>query len=90
MKSIQDVEVKEIPADLEALENEYQNLIKSSSDNQRLISEINRENNKLLSEYRKQQSDLEFKIQNSKLNLKNSQNEKMCIRDRKWIACRKV
>lgn len=75
LKLISDVEVKEIPADLEALENEYQNLIKSSSDNQRLISEINRQNNALLSDYRKQQSDLEFKIQNSKLNLKNSQNE---------------
>jgi hypothetical protein len=50
-------------------------LIKSSSDNQRLISEINRENNTLLSDYRKHQSDLEFKIQSGKLNLKNSQNE---------------
>ncbi len=75
LKAIQDVEVKEIPADLEALENEYQNLIKSSSDNQRLIAEINRENNKLLSEYRNAKSDLELKIQSNKLNLKNSQNE---------------
>ncbi len=75
LKLIQDVEVKEIPADLEALENEYQNLIKSSSDNQRLISEINRENNKLLSEYRNAKSNLELKIQSNKLNLKNSQNE---------------
>src|SRR5690554_311959 len=68
LKAIQNVEVKEIPADIEALENEYQNLIKSSSDNQRLISEINRENNKLLSEYRKHQSELEFKLQSKKLN----------------------
>lgn len=75
LKAIQDVEIKEIPADIEALENEYQNLIKSSSDNQRLISEINRENNALLSEYRNKKSDLEFKIQSGKLNLKNSQNE---------------
>jgi chromosome segregation ATPase len=75
LKLIQDVDVKEIPADLEALENEYQNLIKSSSDNQRLISEINRENNKLLSEYRNAKSNLELKIQSNKLNLKNSQNE---------------
>ena len=75
LKAIQDVEVKEIPADLEALENEYQNLIKSSSDNQRLIAEINRENNKLLSEYRNAKSNLELKIQSNKLNLKNSQNE---------------
>lgn len=75
LKAIQDVEVKEIPADLEALENEYQNLIKSSSDNQRLIAEINRENNALLSEYRNTKSDLEFKIQRGKLNLKNSQTE---------------
>jgi recombinational DNA repair ATPase RecF len=75
LKAIQDVEVKEIPEDLEALENEYQNLIKSSSDNQRLIAEINRENNALLSEYRNTKSDLEFKIQSGKLNLKNSQNE---------------
>ncbi len=75
LKAIQDVEVKEIPADLEALENEYQNLIKSSSDNQRLISEINQQNNKLLSDYRGKKSDLEFKIQSKKLNLKNSQNE---------------
>lgn len=75
LKAIQNVEVKEMPSDIEALENEYQNLIKSSSSNQALISEINRENNKLLSEYRNTKSDLEFKIQNSKLNLKNSQNE---------------
>ena len=75
LKAIQDVEVKEIPADLEALENEYQNLIKSSSDNQRLISEINRENNALLSGYRKQQSDLEFRLKDKKLILKDSQNE---------------
>ena len=75
LKAIQDVEVKEMPADLEALENEYQNLIKSSSSNQSLISEINQQNNDLLSEYRKHQSDLEFKIQSGKLNLKNSQNE---------------
>ncbi len=75
LKAIRDVEIKEIPADLEALENEYQNLIKSSSDNQRLIAEINRENNKLLSEYRNAKSNLELKIQSNKLNLKNSQNE---------------
>lgn len=75
LKAIQDVEVKEIPADLEALENEYQNLIKSNTDNQRLIAEINRENNKLLSEYRNAKSNLELKIQSNKLNLKNSQNE---------------
>lgn len=75
LKLIKDVDVKEIPADIEALENEYKNLIKSNTDNQRLISEINRKNNALLSDYRKQQSDLEFKIQSSKLNLKNSQNE---------------
>ena len=75
LKAIQDVEVKEMPADLEALENEYQNLIKSSSSNQSLISEINQQNNDLLSEYRKHQSDLELKIQSGKLNLKNSQNE---------------
>ena len=42
IKLIQNVEVKDIPADIEALENEYQNLIKSSSNNQSLISEINR------------------------------------------------
>ena len=75
LKAIQDVEVKEIPADLEALETEYQNLIKSNTDNQRLISEINRQNNALLSDYRNKKSDLEFKIQRGKLNLKNSQNE---------------
>ena len=75
LKAIQDVEVKEIPADLEALENEYQNLIKSNTDNQRLISEINRENNALLSGYRKQQSDLEFRLKDKKLILKDSQNE---------------
>ena len=75
LKLIQDVEVKEMPADLEALENEYQNLIKSSSSNQSLISEINQQNNDLLSEYRKHQSDLEFKIQSGKLNLKDSRNE---------------
>lgn len=75
LKAIQDVDVKEIPADIEALENEYQNLIKSSSDNQRLISEINRENNALLSGYRKQQSDLEFRLKDIKLILKYSQNE---------------
>ena len=75
LKAIQDVEVKEIPADLEELENEYQNLIKSNTDNQRLIAEINRENNKLLSEYRNAKSNLELKIQSNKLNLKNSQNE---------------
>ena len=75
LKAIQNVEIKEIPADIEALENEYQNLIKSSSSNQSLISEINQQNNDLLSEYRKHQSDLELKIQSGKLNLKNSQNE---------------
>ena len=75
LKLIQDVEVKEMPADIEALENEYQNLIKSSSSNQSLISEINRQNNALLSDYRKHQSDLELKIQSGKLDLKNSRNE---------------
>lgn len=75
LKAIQNVEVKEIPTDLEALETEYQNLIKSNTDNQRLISEINRQNNALLSDYRNKKSDLEFKIQRGKLNLKNSQNE---------------
>ena len=75
LKAIQNVEIKEMPADIEALENEYQNLIKSSSDNQRLISEINRKNNVLLSEYRKTQSDLESKLQSTNFNLRNSQNE---------------
>jgi chromosome segregation ATPase len=75
LKAIQDVEVKEMPADIEALENEYQNLIKSSSSNQKLISEINQQNNKLLSDYRGKKSDLELKIQSGKLNLKNSKNE---------------
>lgn len=75
LKAIQNVEVKEIPTDLEALETEYQNLIKSNTDNQRLISEINRENNALLSGYRKQQSDLEFRLKDIKLILKYSQNE---------------
>ena len=75
LKLIKDVEVKEMPADIEALENEYQNLIKSSSSNQSLISEINRKNNDLLSDYRKQQSDLEFRLKDKKLILKDSQNE---------------
>ena len=74
LKLIKDVEIKEIPADLEVLENEYQNLIKSSSDNQSLISEINRKNNDLLSNYRRTQSDLEFKLQSVKLDLKNAHN----------------
>ena len=74
LKLIQDVEVKEIPTEIEALENEYQNLIKSSSSNQSLISEINRKNNELLSNYRKTQSDLEFKLQSLKLDLKNAHN----------------
>ncbi|MDD2475841.1 MAG: AAA family ATPase [Dysgonamonadaceae bacterium] len=75
LKLIQDVEVKEMPSDLEALENEYQNLIKSSSSNQSLISEINRKNNELFSSYRKTQSDLESKLQSTNFNLRNSQNE---------------
>ena len=75
LKAIQNVEVKEMPSDIEALENEYQNLIKSSSDNQRLISEINSQNNKLLSDYRNKKSYLEFKIQSKKLNLENSKYE---------------
>ncbi|HTO36776.1 MAG TPA: hypothetical protein VLZ72_11085, partial [Flavobacterium sp.] len=70
-----DVEVKEMPADIEALENEYQNLIKSSSSNQSLISEINRKNNALLSDFRRKQSDLESKLQSTNFNLRNSQNE---------------
>ena len=64
-----------MPSDIEALENEYQNLIKSSSNNQSLISEINRKNNALLSDYRKHQSDLESKLQSTNFNLINSQNE---------------
>lgn len=75
LKLIKDVEVKEMPAEIEELENEYQNLIKSSSNNQSLISEINRQNNDLLSNYRKQQSDLEFRLKDKKLILKDSQNE---------------
>ena len=75
LKLIQDVEVKEMPADLEELENEYQNLIKSSSNNQSLISEINRENNALLSDFRRKQLDLEFRLKDKKLILKDSQNE---------------
>ena len=75
LKAIQNVEIKEIPTEIEVLENEYQNLIKSSSDNQKLISEINQQNNALLSDYRNKKSDLEFKIQSGKLNLKNSKNE---------------
>lgn len=74
LKAIQNVEIKEIPTDIEELENEYQNLIKSSSNNQSLISEINRKNNALLSDYRKHQSDLEFKIQNLNFDLKNAHN----------------
>ena len=74
LKLIQDVGIKEIPADIEDLENEYQNLIKSSSSNQSLISEINRKNNVLLSDYRKQQSELEFKLQSIKLDLNNAHN----------------
>lgn len=75
LKAIQNVEIKEIPTDIEALESEYQNLIKSSSDIQKLISEINRQNNALLSDYRKTQSDLESKLQSTNFNLRNSQNE---------------
>ena len=75
LKAIQDIEIKEMPADLEELENEYQNLIKSSSDNQRLISDINSQNNALLSDFRKQQSDLESKLQSINFNLRSSQNE---------------
>ena len=62
-----------MPADIESLENEYQNLIKSSSSNQSLIS-LTEKTNVMLSEYRKHQSELEFKLQSLKLDLKNAHN----------------
>ena len=72
LKAIQNVEVKEMPSDIEALENEYQNLIKSSSDNQRLISEINIKIISLFQTMRNKKSYLEFKIQSKKSNLKKN------------------
>jgi len=75
LKLIQNVEVKEMPSDLEALENEYQNLIKSSSSNQALISEINKQNNRRLSDYRNTKSYLEFKLQDNKVKLRIATDE---------------
>lgn len=66
IKGITDKEIPLIPEELEALENEYQKLVSAISDNQKMVSEINRKNNELISDYRDNKFKLETIIDNNK------------------------
>ncbi len=70
IKGITNKEIPLIPTDLETLEKEYQKLIDASSDNQKLVSDINRKNNELLKNYQEGKSILQNAISNSEHSLK--------------------
>ncbi len=62
LKKMTDEEVPEIPEELQSKENEYQNILQSSSKNAELISKINAENNALISTFRTEKSKIEENI----------------------------
>ena len=62
LKGITDVEVIPISEELEELESEYQNLIKSSSDNQNLMLQINESNNQAQALFRTRKTALEYDL----------------------------
>src|SRR5678816_3507829 len=59
LKKMTDEEIPEIPKELQSKENEYQNILQSSSKNAELISKINAENNALISTFRAEKSKIE-------------------------------
>lgn len=75
IKGISDKEIPLIPTDLETLENEYQKLIDASSDNQKLISDINRRNNGSMSKFRNIKSEIESSIKDFEYSIKSNQRE---------------
>ena len=72
IKGITDKEIPLIPTDLETLENEYQKLIDASSDNQKMVSQINRNNNELLKNYQESKSILRNAISSSEYSLESN------------------
>ena len=65
LKGIQDVEVIEIPEDLQELEEIYQDLVYASSDNQALIAQVNASNNTKSNLYRTEKNRLESLLDDS-------------------------
>lgn len=62
LKKMTDEDIPEIPKELQSKENEYQNILQSSSKNAELISKINAENNALISTFRAEKSKIEGNI----------------------------
>lgn len=62
LKKLSIEEVPEIPEELQSKENEYQNILQSSSKNAELISKINAENNALISTFRAEKLKIEESI----------------------------
>ena len=62
LKKISIEEVPEIPEILQLKENEYQEILQSSSKNAELISKINTENNAIISAFRTKKTELENSI----------------------------
>lgn len=62
LKKMTDEEIPEIPEELQSKENEYQNILQSSSKNAELISKINAENNAIISAFRTKKTELENSI----------------------------
>lgn len=62
LKKIKDEPTPEIPEELQSKENEYQNILESSSKNAELISQINSENNTTTSTFRTKKTEIENSI----------------------------
>lgn len=62
LKKMTDEEIPEIPEELQSKEKEYQNILESSSKNAELVSQINAENNAIISAFRTKKTELENSI----------------------------
>ena len=94
LKELRDEEIKEVSEDLQKLESEYQSLVSSSSDNQALTAEINRENNALISSHRAKVNELENalsdklrKIKDYKIDIERAETELLELGKSIFLAC---
>lgn len=62
LKKISIEEIPEVPEELQLKESEYQNILESSSKNAELISQINAENNTIISDFRTKKTEIENSI----------------------------
>lgn len=73
LEGINDVEVFEIPEQLEKQEAEYQKLLTSSVDNKKQVAEINKRNNEAITKYRDEKEAITDAIYDNERKLKDVQ-----------------